>query len=127
MIDVGRYNDGQKGGKVRIRAKISKAQNNKALVINDIPYGITTSQLIDSIIKANEKGKINIKKIDDNTAENVEIIVHLDAKASSDKSIDALYAFTQCEISYSPNCCVIDNNKPIFTRSEEHTSELQSR
>ena len=131
MIDVGRYNDGQKGGKVRIRAKISKAQNNKALVINDIPYGITTSQLIDSIIKANEKGKINIKKIDDNTAENVEIIVHLDAKASSDKSIDALYAFTQCEISYSPNCCVIDNNKPIFTtvsdvlrRSTDNTVNL---
>lgn len=119
MIDVSRYNEGQKGGKVRIRARISKSQNNRALVINDIPYGITTSQLIDSIIKANEKGKINIKKIDDNTAENVEIIVHLDTKTSSDKTIDALYAFTQCEISYSPNCCVIDNDKPIFTTVSE--------
>ncbi len=119
MIDVSRYNDGQRGGKVRIRAKISKSPDNKRLIINDIPYGTNTPALIDSIIKANEKGKINIKKIDDNTAENVEIIVHLDNKTSSDRTIDALYAFTQCEISYSPNCCVIDNDKPVFITVSE--------
>ena len=131
MIDISRYRDGQRGGKVRIRAKISKSTDNKSLIINDIPYGITTDSLIASIIEANEKGKINIKKIDDNTAESVEVTVTLENKTSSDKTIDALYAFTQCEISYSPNCCVVDNNKPVFItvsdmlrRSTDNTVDL---
>src|SRR5574344_2627753 len=113
MIDISRYNDGERGGKVRIRAKIEKLDN-KTLAITEVPYGITTGNLIESILKANEKGKINIKHVDDNTAANVEILVHLEAKTSSDKTIDALYAFTQCELTYSPNCCVIDDNKPQF-------------
>src|SRR5574344_1977429 len=113
MIDISRYNDGERGGKVRIRAKIEKLDN-KTLAITEVPYGITTGNLIESILKANEKGKINIKHVDDNTAANVEILVHLEAKTSSDKTIDSLYAFTQCELTYSPNCCVIDDNKPQF-------------
>ena len=112
-IDVSKYNDGERGGSVKIRAKISK-QDNKTLVISEIPYGRTTSSLIESILKANDKGKIKIKKVDDNTAKNVEILVHLAPGVSSDKTIDALYAFTDCEISISPNCCVIDDQKPHF-------------
>ena len=108
--DCSKYNDGLQGGKVRVRAKISKLDK-KTLVITEIPYGKTTSSLIDSIISANDKGKIKIKKIDDNTAENVEILVHLPPGVSPDQTIDGLYAFTDCEVSISPNCCVIDNNK----------------
>ncbi len=112
-IDVSKYNDGERGGMVKIRAKISKLDN-KTLVITEIPYGKTTSSVIDSILKAVEKGKIKIRKIDDNTSANVEILVHLAPGTSSDKTIDALYAFTDCEISVSPNCCVIDDKKPHF-------------
>ena len=112
-IDVSKYNDGERGGSVKIRAKITK-QDNKTLVINEIPFGKTTSTIIESILKANEKGKIKIKKVDDNTARDVEILVHLAPGVSSDKTIDALYAFTDCEISISPNCCVIMDNKPHF-------------
>lgn len=113
MIDVSKYNDGERGGKVKIRAHIEKVDN-KTLKITDVPYGCTTTKMIDSIVRANEKGKIKIKKVEDNTAAHVEILVHLEAKTSSDKTIDALYAFTNCEMSYSPNCCVIDDNKPCF-------------
>lgn len=112
-VDVSRYNDGLRGGVVKIRSKITKLDA-KTLVISDIPYGKTTSSLIDSILKANEKGKIKIRKVDDNTAANVEILVHLPAGASPDKTIDALYAFTDCELPISPNSCVISNNKPHF-------------
>ncbi|MCF8368383.1 MAG: DNA gyrase/topoisomerase IV subunit A [Bacteroidales bacterium] len=113
MIDVSKYNDGLKGGKVRVRAKI--AQNDKkTLVVTEVPYGNTTSSLIDSIVSANDKGKIKIRKIDDNTAENVEIIIHLAPNVSPDQTIDALYAFTNCEVSISPNVCVIDSDKPRF-------------
>jgi topoisomerase-4 subunit A len=113
-IDVARYNDGERGGSVKVRAKINKIDN-KTLSITEIPFGKTTSSLTESILKANDKGKIKIRKIDDMTAKNVEIIIHLAAGVSSDKTIDALYAFTDCEISISPNCCVIDeNNKPQF-------------
>lgn len=129
-IDVSRYNDGERGGAVKIRAKISKLDN-KTLAITEIPYGIDTSKLIDSIIKANDKGKIKIRKVDDNTAANVEILVHLAPGTSSDKAIDALYAFTQCELSISPNCCVIHDKKPRFTSvsellkiSTDHTKDL---
>ena len=116
--DVRNYNDGGRGGKVRIRAKIEKLDN-KTLVIKEIPFGTTTENLMESVIKANEKGKINIKHIDDNTSSSVEILIHLDNKTSSDKTIDALYAFTQCEMSYSPVCCVVDNNKPCFITVSE--------
>lgn len=112
-IDVSKYNDGERGGSVKVRAKISKLDN-KTLVISDIPYGRTSSSVVESILKANDKGKIKIRKVDDITAQNVEIQVHLAAGVSSDKTIDALYAFTDCEISISPNCCVIENNKPYF-------------
>lgn len=112
-IDVAKYNDGERGGSVKVRAKINKLDN-KTLVINEIPFGRTTSSLIDSILKANDKGKIKIRKIDDNTALNVEILIHLAPGVSSDKTIDALYAFSDCEISISPNCCIIENNKPYF-------------
>lgn len=112
-IDVSRYNDGERGGVVRVRAKISKLDN-KTLCINEIPYGKTTSSLIDSILKAIEKGKIKIRKVDDNTARKVEIQIHLAPGVSSDKTLDALYAFTDCEVNISPNCCVIDNKKPHF-------------
>ena len=114
-IDVSKYNDGERGGAVKVRAKITK-MDNKTLVISEIPYGKTTSSLIESILKANDKGKIKIRKVDDNTAKNVEILVHLAPGVSSDKTIDALYAFTDCEISISPNCCVIMDNKPHFLR-----------
>lgn len=112
-VDVTKYNDGERGGSVKVRAKISKFDN-KTLVISEIPYGRTTSSLIESILKANDKGKIKIKKIDDNTARDVEILIHLAPGVSSDKTIDALYAFSDCEISISPNCCVIQDNKPHF-------------
>lgn len=112
-IDVSRYNDGERGGVVRVRAKISKIDN-KTLCISEIPYGKTTSSLIDSILKAIEKGKIKVRKVDDNTADKVEILVHLAPGVSSDKTLDALYAFTDCEVNISPNCCVIDSKKPHF-------------
>ena len=114
MIDVSKYCDGMRGGNVKIRAKIEKDNNNRALKITEIPFGRTTSSLIDSIIKANEKGKIKIKKIDDNTARDVEILIQLAPGVSSDKTIDALYAFTDCELSISPNSCVIEEEKPRF-------------
>ena len=112
-IDVEKYNDGERGGSVKVRSTITKLDN-KTLVIKDIPYGRTTASVVDSILKANDKGKIKIRKVDDITAQNVEIQVQLAPGVSSDKTIDALYAFTDCEISISPNCCVIDDNKPHF-------------
>ncbi|EEZ25903.1 DNA gyrase/topoisomerase IV, A subunit [Bacteroides fragilis] len=112
-IDVSKYNDGERGGAVKIRSKINKVDN-KTLAITEIPYGRTTTSVIDSILKAVDKGKIKIRKVDDNTAANVEILVHLAPGTSSDKTIDALYAFTDCEVSISPNCCVIDDQKPHF-------------
>ena len=129
-IDVSKYNDGERGGSVKVRAKISKIDN-KTIAINEIPFGRSTSSIIESILKANEKGKIKIKKVDDNTAKNVEILVHLAPGVSSDKTIDALYAFTDCEISISPNCCVIKDDKPHFLtvsdvllHSTDHTLHL---
>ncbi|MFZ4455030.1 MAG: DNA gyrase/topoisomerase IV subunit A [Bacteroidales bacterium] len=113
FIDVTKYNDGERGGSVKVRAKIEK-KDNKTLSITEIPFGKTTSTIIESILKATEKGKIKIRKVDDNTAQNVEILVHLQPGVSSDKTIDALYAFTDCEVSISPNCCVISENKPHF-------------
>ena len=114
-IDVSKYNDGERGGSVKIRARIDKVDN-KTLAIKEIPYGKTTSTVIDSILKAVDKGKIKVRKVDDNTSANVEILVHLAPGTSSDKTIDALYAFTDCEISISPNCCVIDDSKPHFLK-----------
>jgi len=113
MADFSNYNDGLRGGKVRVRAKIKK-QDTKTLVINEIPYATTTGSLIESIIKANEKGKIKIKKIEDNTSATAEIIIHLTPGVSPDKTIDALYAFTDCEISISPNSSIIDGDTPRF-------------
>lgn len=113
FIDVTRYNDGERGGSVKVRAKVEK-RDNRTLAITEIPYGKTTSTLIDSILKALEKGKIKIRKVDDNTAQHAEILVHLIPGTSSDKAIDALYAFTDCEVSISPNCCVICDSKPHF-------------
>ena len=113
FIDISRYNDGQRGGVVKIRAKIDKIDK-KELVITEIPFGKTTSSLIESIIKASEKGKIKIRKIDDNTSANVEIVIQLMPGVSPDMTIDALYAFTDCEYSISPNTCVITDNKPSF-------------
>lgn len=113
FIDVSRYNDGQRGGSVHIRSKIEKVDN-KTLAITEIPYGKTTGTIIDSILKAFEGGKIKIRKVDDNTAQTARILVHLLPGTSSDKTIDALYAFTDCEVSVSPNCCVIDGKKPRF-------------
>ena len=130
IIDVSNYNDGERGGKIRVRAKISQLDKN-TLVINEIPFGTNTSSLIDSILKANEKGKIKIRKIEDNTAAEVEILVHLPPGLSPDKTIDALYAFTLCESSISPLGCIIEDNKPIFMgvsemlrRSTDHTVEM---
>ena len=117
-IDVSRYNDGQRGGVVKVRAKITKVDN-KTLAIREIPYGKTTTTLIDSILKAVEKGKIKVRKVEDNTAAEVEILIHLAPGVSSDKTLDALYAFTDCEVSISPNCCVIDNRKPCFLTVSE--------
>jgi hypothetical protein len=130
IIDVANYNEGLRGGKVRVRARINQ-QSKSTLVISEIPYGTNTSSLIDSILKANDKGKIKIKKIEDNTAAEVEILVHLPNNISPDKTIDALYAFTSCETSISPLGCVIEDNKPHFIgvhemlrRSTDNTVEL---
>ncbi|MDE6340607.1 MAG: DNA gyrase/topoisomerase IV subunit A, partial [Muribaculaceae bacterium] len=130
LLDVSRYNDGGRGGAVKVRAKIEKIDN-KTLAITEIPYGKTTSTLITSILSAMEKGKIKIRKVDDNTAATAEIIVHLIPGTSSDKAIDALYAFTDCEVSISPNCCVIRDRKPEFLTvsdllrySVDHTQEM---
>lgn len=130
IADFTNYNDGLRGGKVRVRAQISQRDKN-TLVISEIPYGTTTSSLIDSILKANEKGKIKIKKIEDNTAAEVEILIHLPSGLSPDKTIDALYAFTSCETSISPLGCVIEDNKPYFVgvtemlrRSTDNTVQL---
>ena len=113
MIDISDYNDGKRGGKIRVRSKILEVDKN-TLVIKDIPYNTTTTSIIESILKANEKGKIKIKKVVDNTAENVEILVYLNKNQSPSITIDALYAFTDCEVSISPNACVIVNEKPKF-------------
>ncbi|GAP44773.1 DNA gyrase [Lentimicrobium saccharophilum] len=130
LADCSRYNDGLRGGKVRLRAKVSQ-YDKKTLIISELPFGVTTESLIDSIINANEKGKIKIRKIDDNTAQNVEILIHLVPGISPDTTIDALYAFTDCEISISPNNCVISDGKPrflgvkqILIESTEKTVEL---
>ncbi len=117
-VDVSKYNDGLRGGAVKVRAKIEK-RDSKTLIINEIPYGKTTTSVIESILKANEKGKIKIRKIDDNTAARVEILVHLSSGVSSDKTIDALYAFSDCEISISPNACIIEDDKPHFLTVSE--------
>ncbi|MGZ4076515.1 MAG: DNA gyrase/topoisomerase IV subunit A [Bacteroidia bacterium] len=113
MADFSNYNDGLRGGRVRVRAKISQLDK-KTLVINEIPFGTTTGSLIDTIVAANDKGKIKIRKVEDNTAENVEIVIHLVPGISPDKTIDALYAFTDCEVSISPNACIIEDDKPKF-------------
>lgn len=113
MIDVSKYNDGIRGGKVRLRARIVQ-EDKKTLKITEIPYGTTTGSIIDSILTANDKGKIKIRKIDDNTAENVEVMIHLAPGVSPDTTMDALYAFTECEVSISPNTCIIQNGKPGF-------------
>ena len=130
MIDVSRYNDGLRGGAVKVRSKITKLDK-KTLVITEVPFGKTTSSLIESIIKANDKGKIKIKKVDDNTARDVEIVIHLANDVSPDITIDALYAFTDCEVSISPNACTIMDKRPYFIgvkemlrRSTERTKEL---
>ena len=130
---MSRYNDGLRGGVVKVRATIEKLDN-KTLVIREIPYGKTTSTVIDSILRANEKGKIKIRKVEDNTAAHAEILVHLSPGTSSDKAIDALFAFTDCEVNISPNCCVIDDKKPKFLtvsdvlrRSVDNTRELLRR
>ncbi|HKK40686.1 MAG TPA: DNA gyrase/topoisomerase IV subunit A [Cryomorphaceae bacterium] len=118
MADFTNYNDGLRGGKVRIRAKM-RQQDKKTLIIDEIPHGTTTGSLIESIIKANEKGKIKIRKIEDNTSDKAEIIVHLPPNISPDKTMDALYAFTDCEVGISPNACVIENGKPRFVGVNE--------
>ncbi len=133
MMDVSRYNDGLRGGAVKIRARISKVDR-KTLAITEIPFGTTTESIKESIIKANDRGKIKIKRVDDNTADKVEILIHVSNDESSDKTIDALYAFTDCEVSVSPNSCVIQDEKPhflgvseILRRSAEHTKYLLGR
>ena len=130
IMDITNYNDGLRGGRIKVRARISQLNKN-TLVISQIPYTTTTSSLIDSIVKANEKGNIKIKKIEDNTANDVEVLVHLPTGVSPDKTIDGLFAFTSCETSISPLGCVIENNKPLFVgvseilnRSTERTKEL---
>ena len=133
MADVTRYNDGLRGGAVKIRAKINKIDK-RTLAITEIPYGTTTESIKESIIKANDKGKIKIKKVDDNTSDQVEIIIHVSNDESSDRTIDALYAFTDCEVSISPNACIIMDEKPhfmgvseILRRCAAHTRELLRR
>ena len=133
MADVSRYNDGLRGGAVKVRAKISKIDK-RTLAITEIPYTTTTESIKDSIIKANDKGKIKIKKVDDNTADRVEIVIQVSPDESSDKTIDALYAFTDCEVSIAPNACLIWEDKPhflgvseILRRSAEHTKWLLGR
>ena len=130
-IDVSRYNDGERGGAVRIRAKIQKSDDNKTLIITEIPFGTTTTKIIETIMRAVQKGKIKVRKVDDYTAEEARIEVQLAPGSSSDKTIDALYAFTDCEVNISPNCCVVQDKKPIFTSvsdllrmSVEHTKSL---
>jgi topoisomerase IV subunit A len=118
LADISKYNDGAKGSKVRVRAKIIQLDK-KTLVVTEIPFGTTTTSLIESVITANDKGKIKIRKIEDNTAEKVEILIHLAPGVSPDQTIDALYAFTTCEISLSPNCCVIENDRPRFLSVKE--------
>ena len=132
LMDVSNYNDGLRGGRIRVRARISQLDK-KTLVISEIPFGTTTGSLIDSIVKCNDKGKIKIKKIDDNTAENCEIVIYLNPGVSPDQTIDALYAFTDCEVSVSPNACVIVNDRPVFMgvseilkRCTDRTMELLS-
>jgi topoisomerase-4 subunit A len=129
-IDVSKYNDGERGGSVKVRAKIEKLDN-KTLMITEIPYGKTVPNLIESILKAIDKGKIKVRKVDDVTSDKAGILVHLAPGASSDKTLDALYAFTDCEVSISPNCCVIDDRKPHFLtvsdvlrKSVDNTKEL---
>jgi topoisomerase-4 subunit A len=119
LADFSDYNRGLRGGRIRVRARIKKDESTKTLIITEIPFSTTTSSLIDSILKANEKGKIKIKKIEDNTAEHVEVVVHLAPGVSPDKTIDALYAFTDCEISISPNSCVIQDDRPKFLSVDE--------
>lgn len=133
LMDASRYNDGARGGQIKVRAKIDKIDN-KTLAIRELPYGKTTATLIDTILKAMEKGKIKVRKVDDNTSANAEIIVHLAPGASSDKTIDALYGFTDCEVSVSPNCCVIWDKKPRFLSvsdvlrfSADHTQAILHR
>ena len=130
-IDVSRYNDGERGGAVRIRAKIQKSDDNKTLIITEIPFGTTTTKIIETIMRAVQKGKIKVRKVDDFTAEEARIEVQLAPGSSSDKTIDALYAFTDCEVNISPNCCVVQDKKPIFTSvgdllrlSVDHTKAL---
>lgn len=130
-IDVSRYNDGERGGAVRIRAKIQKSDDNRTLIITEIPFGTTTTKIIETIMRAIQKGKIKVRKVDDFTAEDARIEVQLAPGSSSDKTIDALYAFTDCEVNISPNCCVVQDKKPIFTTvsellrlSVEHTKAL---
>ena len=130
MMDATNYNDGKRGGKIRVRARMH-APDKKTILITELPYGVTTNSMIDSIIKANDKGTIKIKKVVDNTAKNVEILIELQPGSSPDVTIDALYAFTNCETSISPNCCVIMDNKPHFLTvsdllrySTEATKEL---
>ena len=113
MADFSNYNDGKRGGKVRVRAKI-EIQDKKTLSVTELPFGVTTTSLINSIVKANDKGKIKIKKIEDNTSEKVEILIHLPSGVSPDKTIDALFSFSDCEISISPLGCVIDSDTPRF-------------
>jgi topoisomerase-4 subunit A len=119
LIDVSRYNDAALGGRLRIRARMHYDEKRKAIVITELPYTVTTDVLIDSILKANEKGKIKIKKVDDNTAAEVEIVVYLPAGVSPDQTIDALYAFTNCQISFSPQTCVIVDEKPVFMTASD--------
>lgn len=119
LIDVTKYNDAAQGGRLRIRAKMHYDEKRKAIIITELPYSITTELLVDSILKANEKGKIKIKKVDDNTSANVEIVVTLPPNVSPDRTIDALYAFTNCQISFSPQTCVIVDNKPCFLTASE--------
>lgn len=118
LLDASKYNDGARGGSVKVRAKIEKIDS-KTLVITELPFGKTTSTLISSILSAMEKGKIKVRKVDDNTSKDARIVVHLIPGSSSDKTIDALYAFTDCEVSISPNCCVIRDNKPEFLSVSE--------
>ena len=130
-IDVSKYNDGERGGAIRIRAKIQKSDDNKTLIITEIPYGTTTTKIIETITRAAQKGKIKIRKVEDFTAKEARIEVQLMPGSSSDKTIDALYAFTDCEVNVSPNCCVVQDKKPVFTSvsellrmSVEHTKSL---
>jgi topoisomerase-4 subunit A len=130
MVDAANYNDGARGGKVRVRARIEELDK-KTIIIKDVPYGVTTSQLVDSILKANDSGKIKIKSVTDNTAKDVELAAQLAPGVSTDQTIDALYAFTDCEISISPNACIIIKDKPHFVSvsdllkySAAHTKKL---